>query len=114
MNKPLLALLLVLIIGLSGLGLLLPPSQALFAGTPVADGRTEQDRPRPADWDQRLRAYHKASARLQLNESLSPEDRRTALERLRDEHFSAEELRWLEPYPTSDSALQPPSASPIE
>lgn len=112
MNKPLLALLLILITGLCGLGLLLPPSQALFAGTISADAGSEQDRPRPANWEQRLRAYHKANARLQLNESLSPEDKRAALERLRNEHFSGEEIRWLERFPTTETAPQTPPASP--
>jgi hypothetical protein len=112
MNKPLFALLLVLIVGLSGLGLLLPPSQPLFAGTPTPNADSEPNRPLPPDWEQRMRAYHKAQARLQLNQSLSPEDKRAALERLRNEHFNGEELRWLERFPTLETAPLTPPAPP--
>lgn len=113
MNKPLLALLLVLTAGLSGLGLLLPPSSILLAGTPASTEDHSQLNPSlPHDWEQRLRTYQKARARLQLNESLSAEARRAALERLHNEHFNADERRWLKRHPASEGAPQAPPAAP--
>lgn len=63
-------------------------------GASYAEQRTELERAQR--WDQRLQAFRKSKARIELNEQLDPGERAVAIRRLAEASFAADEIRWLE------------------
>ncbi|HLT04520.1 MAG TPA: lipase secretion chaperone [Pseudomonas sp.] len=66
--------------------------------SPGADRESHAQPPNAAEaraWERRLRAYQRARARIQLNERLSPEERRQAIWQLQIDYFDAQDLARL-------------------
>ena len=52
----------------------------------------------PRAWEQRIRAYNRAKARIELNERLNPEERRQAIWQLQIDYFAPQDLARLWQY----------------
>ena len=97
MTRLLLSISAATLIGMEVIFLLLPSERELPAGHRAEHPLVEADQGRA--WEHRLRNYRRARARIELNERLSPEERRNAIEQLQADYFTEQErarLWWHE------------------